>query len=438
MGNTNFTSAVISTLALALLAQKEIFNENNIVYTCIFSLITILSLYLLNSFQSILILCVGIYTFLTFKITKKLHVKFQKLMISLYLILWFLGMSFLYNFVHLDPISRILELSGNYGRRLEYWGYAIKMFQDSPLVGIGINGFLDKAQTLKSIDVIRADGPLVWIDSAHSAPLHLLATGGLTLFLPYCLLLFSTFFAALKISLSLSKDRLSDSIIASMWFAFTAQSLLSVSNAATLLFNAILTGIVWQRYFTLKLNEEKNQRKLMKIVLSTKIWQRLLSFHKLFVIIICIGFSGYLMATQIALSQNVLGNKVKIMNVFQVSKIFPSDRAIEYLADASLQRGEYQDAIKLLEKARVINRNGNRATYSLGVAYFYAGDQSAGIKHVSNALALDPYNTFYLEQLIRFQFRANQADDAAASLDALEKLNPDYPGLSSLRGLLSP
>ena len=61
------------------------------------------------------------------------------------------------------------------------WGAAMNLVAQHPLLGVGPNGFVDAFPGYQTVDVVKATGVGVTVDSPHNAELQVLAAGGVLL-----------------------------------------------------------------------------------------------------------------------------------------------------------------------------------------------------------------------------------------------------------------
>jgi len=434
LGNTNFSSAVVATLGIGVLNSNTIFGKYKLILSFLLLSAILISLILFGAYQGLFVLIVGFISYGYFYFAKKFSFNW-KIVLAFFALIWFFGIGILYSAIKVPFFTSLLYKSGNYERRLEYWNYAFEMFRSRPIFGTGINGFLDFSQELKTLEAIRNDGALVWIDSAHSVPLHYLATGGIFVFFAYCILIAATSYIGLRI-LKICDERefLSNLTLISMWFGFQAQSLVSISQAATIILNSILAGLIWNKYLNLQPNHDKiintpkqnltsNMRLINRLIITTL---------KVFFI----GCAIYIFVMQFFLSQNHKNLDTAWLNTNYLVKFYPSDRALEYVANSAISQGKYTDAVYILEEAIKINPKNVRPRYTLGIAHELMGDKIAAEKFIFESFSMNPLNTYFLEQLIRIEVSNGHLDQARVHIDKLRELDPNYSKLSELLNLL--
>lgn len=437
LGNSNFSSAIVATLGIVLTNYKEIFRNYKMAKAISLFSILILTLYSFGAYQGFLVLLVGLFTFVFFLVTIKRGLKLF-IVVPIYTAVWILGIGILYSIVNIPFLTSVLSRSGNYERRLEYWNYAIRIFQEHPIFGVGINGFLDYSQQLKTLEEIRRDGALVWVDSAHSVPLHFLATGGICVFFAYLFFTISTSFVAIK-TLRLRYSRNENSKLnlglISMWFGFQAQSLVSISQPGTIILNSILAGLIWNEFVQIKSLVHLNIN--LKLTFASLQLSFIVKLVKYLWILLCFLFAIYIFVMQLFINQNIKNIDSSWVKYNHVAKMYPSDRSMEYMANSALNQSKVKEAIYLLEEAIKINPRNSRPRYSLGNIYESVGDKLAAEDYYLKAFQMNPINTFYLEKLIHIQILNSHIMEAKLNLAKLVKIDPDYLRINELSNLLS-
>ena len=440
MGNTNFASAVVGSLALTIFISehRQIFAAR--VYLLLSAVTILFSLWKFGDAQGWLVLAVGIFTYFYFMFALK-NSTVTRFLRWLYFAIWVFGILLIYSVIRIGIFEKIFNLSGNYKVRLDYWSYAIQMFIDKPLTGVGLNSFLDTAQRLKTIEQIRNDQALVWVDSAHSVPLHILATGGIFLFGAYLIFTLATsIMAILNCSQFPVEKRKSQLVLMSIWFALQAQSIVSISIASTSILNTFLAGLIWNNYLArISINDEtksiNKHAKTSKMDLGQKYSIKLVVSRILGAAII--GFAMYIAIFQILMAQNVKGRLLETSSYIRTASIYPGSRSLEYLANAALVSGDPKASISVLKMAIESNPANGRPYYSTGLAYREIGKLHKAKIEIDKALDRDPKNVFYFDQLIRIQVAMQEYEHAEITLRKLSSIYPKYQNIEELSQLVS-
>lgn len=104
------------------------------------------------------------------------------------------------------------------------------------------------------------------------------------------------------------------------------------------------------------------------------------------------------------------------------------------LANFLYDQKRYEGAIEWYEKGLALDPKNVNARTDLGTAYFYSGRPNDAVKQYRRSLQTDPEHQPTLFNLVVVNLDGTH-DLAAArdALDRLEKLNPSYPQLDSLK-----
>jgi O-antigen ligase len=136
--------------------------------------------------------------------------------------------------------SRIYQ--GTLSNRLDYWQAALNMFQAHPILGVGIDRY---GEYYLEFAVQNQFVQGMFTNNAHSVYLHLLATGGLVLFIPYILLLFYVTWLAIKsLKVASLKLRGEAATYLGIWLGFLLLNLVTVDNIGVGIWLWILSGII--------------------------------------------------------------------------------------------------------------------------------------------------------------------------------------------------
>ena len=140
------------------------------------------------------------------------------------------------------PVAEVIYKSSLQARSF-YWEAALNMMQDQPLFGVGMDGFGDWYRRSRTQEI--ADFNLgITADTAHSIPLDIGSGGGIPLLLIYLALVGLALISIIKI---LKRTTSFDSVftsIAASWFAYQAQSLISINQIGIGVWGWSLTGLL--------------------------------------------------------------------------------------------------------------------------------------------------------------------------------------------------
>jgi putative inorganic carbon (HCO3(-)) transporter len=142
------------------------------------------------------------------------------------------------------PAVRIFG-AGNFQTRQWYWSAALDMWQQSPLLGVGLDHYGRFWRTSRPLDNVRTLGGGDFTDAAHNVPLHLLATGGLVVAVAYLAFVLMTAWALVHGLRQLEGSaRLRLAGLGGAWVAYQVQSLVSIDQVPLVVLNFVLAAAV--------------------------------------------------------------------------------------------------------------------------------------------------------------------------------------------------
>jgi putative inorganic carbon (HCO3(-)) transporter len=145
---------------------------------------------------------------------------------------------------HLGPATPIFTRF-SFTARTWYWGGALHMFRDHPLLGVGLDHFGAHWRQVRPVASTQRQGGAAFSDAAHSVPLQMLAQGGLVLALAY---LAFTVLVAVSLIRGLRRlegqDRLLLGGLGGAWAAYVVQSLVSIDQVPLLTVQFATAGAV--------------------------------------------------------------------------------------------------------------------------------------------------------------------------------------------------
>ena len=241
LGNPNFQSSLLgisATAAFALISRDQLLKSS---FFLLFILFSVFSINLTQSRQGYLVLALGIASSLYFRI--KLSNSLNKLARP-YLVLFFFGiMAVISDMLQKSPWSPIIYKQ-SITCRGDFWRTGWNMTLDNPIFGVGLDGFRDNYRINKDQATALRPIPDAVVDSAHNIFIDISSSGGFPLLIIYILIISHTLRAAFKIFKRSNSQNLVLSGIVSCWVAFTAQSVISISNIGLAVWGWVLSGLI--------------------------------------------------------------------------------------------------------------------------------------------------------------------------------------------------
>ena len=142
------------------------------------------------------------------------------------------------------PAARIFSDVGSEART-HYWGAALQMFRDAPLLGVGLDHYGAFWRTARSPGSVAALGGGDFSDAAHSVPLQMLAQGGLVLGLAYLAFVGVVLVALVRGLLRLQgPERVLLAAVGGGWAAYQVSSAVSIDQVPLIVLHFALAGAV--------------------------------------------------------------------------------------------------------------------------------------------------------------------------------------------------
>jgi O-antigen ligase len=239
-GNPNFQSAfmgITGTVALTWIC----FSRAN--FFIRFGLIVFVGLVLFNisisSEQGYLTLLAGFTSAaVIFLLSKKQHI----LGYSVLVLAGMGGLLVLVGIFNKGPAAEVIYKSSLQARSF-YWEAAARMMIDHPLFGVGMDGFGDWYRRSRTREVANFNVGIT-ADTAHNIPLDIGSGGGIPLLLIYLAFVVLALLSIVKILKRTTSFDLVFTSIAAAWFAYQAQSLISINQIGIGVWGWSLTGLL--------------------------------------------------------------------------------------------------------------------------------------------------------------------------------------------------
>jgi O-antigen ligase len=429
LGNPNFTSGILGLTSVAILFL--ILEEKNLRNRAFYSIALFLDLFILvksESVQGIFALLVGIGVLVLTKIwvTNK---KYGLISLGLS---GLLGLPIVLAIFNIGPLaSRLYQ--GSLGNRLDYWHAAINMFKSQPIFGVGVDRYGGYYREFAVRNQV-AQGQVT--DNAHSVYLQLLATGGLSTFIPYLLLMcFITFVGFRKLFLATGQTKIRVSGILGIWLGTLLLNLVTIDNLGVGVWSWISGGLLiavsTSNDAPQKLHTEKNGKILKQRIKNSQNdfpFQVVVSAISAILILVTLVPSLNKSSTLYNLKSSMGGFAseeyvAKLMKEFRANENDP--QYLIQLSNLALQQNSSDSALAIIERVNQIDPRSYYGNLFPALTYEALEKRNLAIPYRERLMTLDPWNNASLIELIKdYLDVGNKA--SAASIVALIKKN--YPG----------
>jgi O-antigen ligase len=282
LGNPNFASSLLAIISLIMFLSLFIRNyPKSYKYISIIMLpLNLVAIVLSKSLQGIIVIGLGLAVYVLLQsifVFKKfrLIVIFSFSSLVIFSVLGMLQKGPLVDYVYKTSVSI----------RGYYWRAAIKMFQDQPLTGVGLDNYGAFFKEFREVSYSLRFGYEITSTNAHNVFLQLFATGGILLGVSYLVLLILVAYAGIKvISQSTGDNQKVVILLFVAWLGVQAQSLISIDNIGIAIWGWLLGGALIGLYRSGQSSESKqvNAKLYLKKKSEINVFQT--SFSILFLI----------------------------------------------------------------------------------------------------------------------------------------------------------
>ena len=432
LGNPNFTSGFLGLSGIAILYL--VIDSKNRKYQVGYAVGLLANLYILwrsGSIQGVFGFAIGAVVIILVKLWL-----INKRYGQIGLVLAFIsGTPFALAVLNIGPLANKLYQS-TLQNRLDYWNAAIGMFKDHPFSGVGIDRFGEYYRQYAVQNQV-VQGQIT--DNAHSVYLQLLATGGLSLFIPYVLLiLFITILGLKSVIKFQGKDKLKVGAVFGIWLGTVTVNIVTIDNLGVGVWFWVTGGVLvavssthfQSESFSQSQREKPSKGKLTKSANSESIFpvtyaaSFTLAILAMVTLLPALGKSS----TLYNFKKNASSYTTQTYVPALVSESKGSSNDPQYLiqlANLALTQNASNEAFVMIDQINEVDSRSYYGNYFAAFALEALNRRSEAIKYRERLKELDPWNNASLIELIKDYLSAGDAG-SANEIAALIKQN--YPG----------
>ena len=325
VGNPNFQSAMMGLGAIGCVGHLFLGNQADKwrITSIILVIMMLISVKITGSIQGYLIFALGLlfllYSHFLKSVPSFLHVTF----LTSILFGPFSVFLFFVNFLE----SSALVKEGSLQQRATYWEVGLRIWNQNPIVGTGLDTFGESFRSQRNLANIEAVNGTI-TNSAHNFFIDLLANGGLLLFLPFLFFVIKTILAIYKVLKSKKTISMPVKTIIGVWIGLFTQMLISPNQIALMVWFWACTGAIIG--YASKLSSAENLTADKKIWSKTK--QNSRPTQELAPAQILAAFMGVLISLLVSLPPYVASVKYlsalksgQVERIYESASIFPTD-----------------------------------------------------------------------------------------------------------------
>lgn len=398
MGNPNFSSALMGLMSSYLII-KLIDREINLFIRALM-LVNILCQYFLiqqsGSLQGLIASFSGVLVAMNILLKSK-----RKLFRISYLTFFaFIFVLSILGMLQRGPLQSFLY-KPSVSIRGFYWRTAWAIFKDNPIFGVGLDNFGGYFQQYREVGFVLRAGFTITTTDAHNVFLNLLSTGGLIVFLPYLILIVVISYFALSINQDFVKNELC--AVSAGWFAFLAQSVISINTSGISIWGWIFGGAIVAIYFSnnRKLESQTIQKPILKSFVIAPLISGALALSSLLIIIPLMNVEKNTLQSRFAFNpkDQQSTSYMKSKGDLVVNSSWADSTYLNIIAVNYMSSGLANDGIQVFNK--VIERD-NRNTdtlNNLALAYESLDRTAEAIPYRLKLLKINPWGAPNIYQL---------------------------------------
>jgi O-antigen ligase len=438
LGNPNFTSGIIGISSIASLYFVV---ESSKTYERVVAAIAlVLGLFVVvrsDSVQGIFAFACGAAIILLVKAWAIKRVIGITAGVSLTLV----GLPIALAVFNIGPLaSRLYQ--GTLNNRLDYWQAALNMFQSHPLFGVGIDRYGEYYREYAVQDQFVQG---VFTNNAHNVYLHLLATGGLILFIPYLLLLaFITFLAIKTLKNSNKQNRGVAGTYLGIWLGFLLLNIVTIDNIGVGIWLWIFGGIIIGRSSGLNtannsLPDLKTNKKKNKVVSDISILPNIASFTLATVmLILCVPLlNNSSKLVELKYNLNSLDQAAYRTELLENAKSNSrNSQTLANLANFAIQKNDLPTALTISKMLGTADPRAFYASFFPAIIYEGTNKRNLAIPYRESLLITDKWNTENMLELVKNYLEIKDLEKANELASSIEKLYPGSENSNKAKALI--
>jgi hypothetical protein len=305
------------------------------------------------------------------------------------------------------------------------------MFQAHPMLGVGIDRY---GEYYREFAVQNQYAQGVFTNNAHSVYLHLLATGGLTLFIPYLLLLsYITWLATKSLKISNKQSRGIAATYLGIWLGFLLLNIVTIDNIGVGIWLWIIGGIIIGRSALDKDSNilatgSKNNKKTIKsstdVSLAPNVGAFALALLVLIVYVPLLNNSSKLVELKYnlkSLDQNAYASDL----LKTANDNSGNPQTLANLADFAIQKNDLTTALTISKMIGIADSRSFYAAYFPAIIYEGTNKRELAIPLREKLLVTDKWNTGNMLELVKSY---TGLKDTKMATELAAKIETLYPG----------
>jgi O-antigen ligase len=336
--------------------------------------------------------------------------------------------------------SRLYQ--GTLNNRLDYWQAALNMFQSHPLLGVGIDRYGEYYREYAVQDQF-AQG--VFTNNAHNVYLHLLATGGLTLFIPYLLLLaFVTWLAVKSLKNSSGQSKGIAATYLGVWLGFLLLNIVTIDNIGVGIWLWIFGGVIIGRSASsnsaiYSISDSKASKKKSKNTPEISLAPNIASFSLvIMMLVVCVPLlNNSSKLVELKFNLKSLDEAAYASELLEKAKSHTDDpQTLANLANFAIQKNDLVTALSISKMLGTADPRAFYASFFPAIIYEGTNKRDLAISYRENLLITDKWNTENMLELVKSYIEMNDVEKATELASNIEKLYPGSENSNKAKALI--
>jgi O-antigen ligase len=345
LGNPNFQSALLGICGVVVFTHLfESGTGNKKLYSAIFFLVLVFTIYQTNSKQGILNLLAGVAIVIWIYVKE---IGRQNLTRLVTVLMFFFGSLVALGVFNFGPLGEFLY-KRSVSARIFYWEAGLKMTLEHPLWGVGLDNYGDWYRRSRTTQAATEFGPDSVSDVAHNVLLDFSSNGGLLLLALYLCLIAITTLSIVRVIKRQSKFNATHSALVGAWVSYQVQSLVSINQLALVFIGWILSGLL----IGYEISSANEVEEVEKIKVRKSKSNNVL--HPKYVLVVFLtGILGFLVGAQPMISSVKFRSALESGQVDRIeesAKLFPLEQLRIYQVASILKDNKFEkEALDVVE-----------------------------------------------------------------------------------------
>jgi O-antigen ligase len=432
LGNPNFTSGFLGLSGIAILYL--VLDAKDRKYQVVYTFGLLANLYILwrsGSIQGVFGFLIGAAVIILVKLWL-INKRYGQIGLVAAVLA---GAPVLLAVLNIGPLASKLY-QGTLRNRFDYWNAAIGMFKDHPIFGVGIDRFGEYYRQYAVQNQV-VQGQIT--DNAHSIYMHLLATGGLTLFIPYLLLILFITYVGLKSLIKFQgEDKFKVGALFGIWLGTVALNIVTVDNLGVGVWfwitGGVLVAVSSSHRLSQTIDESQKEKSAKGKSAKPKNTENLfpVTYVASFMFVILILVILVPTLGKSSMLYNFKNNASSYTTQTYVSaRVYESQGAnndpqyLIQLANLAFTQNAINEAFVMIDQINKVDSRSYYGNYFAAFALEALNKRSEAIKYRERLKELDPWNSASLIELMKNYLSVG---NKASAQEIAAQIKRNYPG----------